>query len=259
MSRGTGRAPLGDRIAGAVLKLLAIAGGLLVLVLLFGGTMGLLRLQAGYHLVAGWFLLLAENLARFDLDPQVLIGGGIALILASVALHLVARRFRSGWSVRNSLASTGLLLVLFAASFLVPGVILVLRTPMEDGLTQRSDRRAHAFRSETHWISMHLLEYCFSDPPPGHLPDDFPAFLAANEKLDPRPWGWNAFLFPGAGLSTDADPDTAVIVTPRYRDHKDLVHTVITLGGEVRIIPATGLPTLLEKAAAEHRRTSTAP
>jgi hypothetical protein len=116
---------------------LAIIGGLaFVGALMLGALFPALR-EFVWHLLAGWWYFLRRNLGAMSPDPDILLSGLLAAALSVVCLHVVAGWWFGtrglAWRWRHSVLAVAGVVVLFAASFLVPGVILMLRLPFREG------------------------------------------------------------------------------------------------------------------------------
>lgn len=87
-----------------------------------------------WHLIVGWGYFLHRNLSAMALDFDIVMSGVVATVLAWICLHLMAGWwFGVRWRWRHSAMVVAAVGVLFAASFLVPGVILMFRLPLHDG------------------------------------------------------------------------------------------------------------------------------
>ena len=84
-----------------------------------------------YHLLCGFVFFLSRNLTRMNFNADTLVPGLLAFGICVVALHVVMKRVchnrGRSWSVRASFLVSLLLPVLFATSFLIPGVILQIQ------------------------------------------------------------------------------------------------------------------------------------
>lgn len=108
--------------------------GLIVLIALAAAIIPAVR-QSIWHLLAGWGYFLRRNLAAFSLDPDIAISGLVGGVCAVVFLHLLAtwwgRVHGHAWKWSQSGILAIAVVILFAAAFIVPGIIFLLRLPFQ--------------------------------------------------------------------------------------------------------------------------------
>ena len=234
----------------AALLLLMLAG---VLSMLFGES----AFETAGHLLGGWFLFLTRNLPAVLRDPGVLISGALATLVALPLSHLLARSFVGArWKWRASFAVIGVLFTGFAAAFLVPGVIFVLRTPMEAPWTTRTggSERARQLMQVRHLaqaLLVHIHETGLHHYPASlgeaTQADDF--FPEDSELFHAEDHG---YLYLGAGLPVD-DPSTPILVSPPIMTQGAEKRAVGYSDGEVKLLPATQIDAVLKTAEARVR------
>jgi hypothetical protein len=246
-------------VRAAVLAAALITAGFLVLMLasmllmLFGDS----AFETAGHLLGGWFLFLTRNLPAVLRDPGVLLSGAVATMAALTLTHFLARTFFGGqWKWRASFAVIGFLFTGFAAAFLVPGAIFIVRTPMEAPWTTRTSGSERAWRMmHVRNLSQALLMHV-GDNNLDHYPaslgevtqsDDF--FAGDSELIHAEDHG---YLYLGAGVPL-AGPATAILVSPPFMTQGTEKIAVGYSDGAVKLLLATEIDAVLKAAEARLR------
>lgn len=209
----------------------------------FGG------LHVAYHLTAGWFHFLRENLGRSTTNAATWVPGVVAFFVAVAVGHIFlkgwADRRAREWSAGKTLALSMVLPVCFVISFLIPGVILqgrqlaavdwVHRSPSKPGAEQQ-----HMIRQ----LQADLFEW--SVPLDGSR-ISFPGSLSDLEVVKSGEWlrwaGRSGDASPpelpiyfGAGLDIDSDPGLPLLISARFPSRGGFSRYLATIGGELIMI-----------------------
>jgi hypothetical protein len=146
----------------ATVGLLALLAVLSIFLLPMGGHLVV------FHLAFGFFLFLSSNLGDISVNADTWVPGVLAMIIALVILHRLlgswARRTNRKWTISSTFALGMILPVLFATAFLVPGILLQVKTL---GNTSWFDRnRGQVFMSDSRlqavWSA--AIEYFYENP-----------------------------------------------------------------------------------------------
>lgn len=209
------------------LCLFAVAFPLLILVALLPRA----TLEALLHFIAGWAFFLHRNLPAVIRDPAVLLSGAVATVLALILTHFLARRLLAHrWKWSASFATIGFLFTGFAAAFLVPGIILILRTPMHAPWTESSGASSRAIMAlDTRHLCQALAAYVQIEHR-DHYPDSLARVVTPAGFIEPDSPLARAdqmgFLYPGAGLPVDLEKRCALVISPQFLHRGDLVRMV---------------------------------
>ncbi len=185
------------------------------------------------HLAAGWVFFLQRNLEAAPWDPAILASGAVTAVLALLLTHAFAR-FLAGkrWRWRDSFAILGFLFTGFAAAFIVPGVLLMLRTPMDTGWIDRISGSRHASAINDTQELTHLL--ITSSEGRDYFPASLESLARTSGDLHTS-FAWtDGFLYPGAGLPVDADRPMPLILSPAVRGRDGTVRIVGLSDGSYR-------------------------
>ncbi|GAA5483458.1 hypothetical protein [Haloferula sargassicola] len=204
--------------------------------------LGPFTFQAIGHGFAGWIFFLRRNLGQFTLDPAILFSGLIAGLAALVVLHLVITRiFRPPpWRLAHSLAVMAATVVLFFASFLVPGIAMLLRAPMAEGWTKRQSGGASLTDLRLHELYQYLHEGASEHR---WFPDSLPPQSGKAYRI---PSSMRASLmYPAAGMPFTDDPEVPLLILPLSEIDS---YRVLFADSNVSTIPADQLDNLLDRS-----------
>ncbi len=193
-------------------------------------------MKAVFRLFAGFVFFLRENLPRMSWNSATWLPGVLAFLLVLAAVHRPLRAWGAKHGKRWDLACTcclGLLLpLLFATSFLVPGVLLQVRQLAAVPWFQEERSTAQALireRMRELHMRLHLRDED-SDRYPDTLGEEYADYFVAPDGpgmfLEP-------FVYPGSGLPFDCDPATSIIISPPYLKKGGSRRLVLTAGGNL--------------------------
>jgi hypothetical protein len=236
-----------------------LLGGFLLLVVLAGlASSGPGYLEAIFHLVAGFWFFLREKLPAISSDAGTW-GPGLAAWMVALA---VAHRFLRNWAASRgylwrvtTTACLGLLLpVLFAISFIVPGILLQV-----DGLREVRwfKRTSMKESSVVHLDLRNLAQGCAlsaSRATDGRFPDSLDGlteqgFMSAKRlyfpddpHVPPEPP-----IYLGAGYTRDTPRDTPLAISRRFQERGTWMRVVVTVGGTMTMIHDDEVDTWLDR------------
>ncbi len=215
--------------------------------------------EALLHFIAGWALFLHRNGAAVLRDPAILASGAVATVAALLLTHLLARKLAPGrWHWRASFAVLGFLFTGFAAAFLVPGVILILRTPMQGPWTEGRSGSERAFMTmETRNLCQALTAHAALREQ-DHYPASLGAVVRLDEFIDPEDPLAHAeergFLYPGAGLPVDLEERFALLLSPAFHHRGETVRIVAWSDWSFEPRPVDAIEALLAETETLARR-----
>ena len=239
-------------VAGGILTIF----GLLVLITLLNGAF----FQALKHLFVGWIGFLSRNFKAFALDPDIIVSGLIAGIVSLILLHIIARwlsaHLGARWSFRSSASLFGFILILFATSFLVPGVIAITKLSLSEPWTAHSrSAEYHVHKGNLAQLQMSLYEYCLEEE--GRIaPWDVDSIFRADSALFRSPFD-NAFANSGylnlcAGLDPFADK-IPLFASPEFAYKGSRGRLIIFNDSTYEFIDAERLNEVLKDVTLMHR------
>lgn len=217
-------------------------------------------IQVSFHLICGWFFFLKRNLLTFSQDPEVLVSALLGTSLAMILLHSCLRWFFTSlhrpW--RASLAITGFVFTLFGASFLIPGVVTMIRTPQEPIIYRNSSSATtrdylYLQRLQSALIDLH------SDDIEAPLPLDPAPILKRAGLNNSRPFAdgfaSSGYLYPAAGLMYFDEDLIPLIISPERRNRQGKPFRLVLFNtGAIKQINARHLETLLNRVAQAHKK-----
>lgn len=247
------------RIIGLVLMLLIITLALFVALALFGSS----AFELIAHFFGGFVFFLMENVPKISTDHATWLPGIGAFILATILAHVMLKRAvrkRGGdWRFKYTAILSLVLPVLFAISFIVPGLLLqadsLARIPWfeySSGSTRAlvtMEMRNLAQLCEAH-ANMEATER-YPDSL-DELPDDYHAegwihFSSASELPAEKP------IYLGAGYPIDSDSEEALLISPAFKVRGKWQRVVRKFNGDNELIPALDAETWIDRSL-ENRR-----
>ena len=198
-----------------------------------------------YHGIAGWLLFLIRNLKGFSLDAHILLSGLVTFGLAIVIFHTLARwwfkNHEMRWRARNSIIACLFVPVLFGTSFLVPGILMMVRTPMAETFFISSGRgsvRAGNMMQLRNFA--YLLNAYMVENEQGHYPADIEPVLKILEEegstTEYEKFLNNGFLYLAAGKPTEGNEPLLVAASPIYQTAKGPERAVIHRGWKLETL-----------------------
>ncbi|MCP5537643.1 MAG: hypothetical protein H7A51_15600 [Akkermansiaceae bacterium] len=158
-----------------------LAGCLVIgLVLLFFGVVvfgSTILVEIPYHLAVGWVFFLLSNVRALELNWEMAACGVGALLLAVFGFHrfLIWVRKDKPWKWSWTVSMTAMMLMLFAASISMTGIIHQLGWMAREPLTQSSNRALLTVNvSNAKQIFYSLVEY---EDEHGQFPDHLQALV----------------------------------------------------------------------------------
>ncbi len=113
--------------------------------MILGGFGITFHFEFAWHLLTGGPRFLIENLNRGVLDQSLLWSFLFGLLLGGALLHgsgkWLAGSFAKAWGAKQTVLCLAAVCVMFAGSFLVPGVLMLLRTPMTQPIVEATSGR----------------------------------------------------------------------------------------------------------------------
>jgi hypothetical protein len=248
------------RIGCLFLGFLAVAGVLLVLSFMIGIARGFGFLEIFWRLLTGFASFLQVNLPRISSDAGTWGPGLAAFVLALVVGHFFLRGWAEKrsrpWSAGSTLCAGLVLPLLFAISFLVPGVLL--QVELLGGMRWFSRERGKTM-VVYHMKNLHLAAWSKGlDEPGGKFPD-WPEDLTPEELKD-----WNGLaqtdrengrppeppIFLGRWLTMDSDGSLPLLISPSYSKNGAMFRQVLTMGSEFVEIRDEEVDEWIDKAMA---------
>jgi len=173
-------------------------------------------LEIIYHLLMGWVFFLLANLAALEVNFEMMACGVGALLLAVFGLQrlLVWVRKDKPWKLSWTISITALMLMLFAASISMTGIIHQLGWMIREPLTEsnRGHNQAHNM-SNARQISMLLIEYDFEY---GELPQSLISLVEAGY-IDMKSMAELGYIYLGAEqsmLSDESEGKFLILISP---------------------------------------------
>jgi len=218
---------------------------LLVLFAMLASATGFQKML--FHLVAGFWFFLIEKLPAVSSDAGTW-GPGLAAWLVSLAVgHRFLRRWAAGrglqWRVTTTTCLGLLLPVLFAMSFIVPGILLQV-----DGLRKVSWFARHSGKpsSMAKMEMRNLAQACagFANiSTDGKFPDSLDVLvkkdfvsrrlldLSGDKNIPPE-----HPIYLGTGCTRDTAGDAPLAISPCFQDRGSLQRIVVTVDGTMIVI-----------------------
>ena len=237
--------PLNKVAVKCLLVVLALILLLFILLLIF--TIYLLPTGGylvAYHLLFGFFHFLRSNLGAVSVNADTWVPGVLAMIIALVISHRFltswARRTDHKWTISSTFALGMILPVLFATAFLVPGILLQVKTLGNSSWFNRN--RGQVFMSDSRlrevWYA--ALENASKEPGGGypetleHLLElasylGHPRFETHREKTIPG----EPQIYLGWHLRADSDPDLPMAISAPFLWNGEMFRRLIKLNGQI--------------------------
>ena len=220
-------------------------GGLVLLVLLVG-LISSVSGEAAFHLLCGFWFFLDEKLPAISSDAGTW-GPGLAAWLIALA---VGHRFLRDWARARGIqwmvtttTCLGLLLpVLFAISFIVPGILLQVDGLREVRWFERNSYNGAAVRMELRNLAQCCALYANLSSE-GNYPESLDALakqdimtirflnLHGDKNLPPEP-----FTYLGNGYTRNTAGDAPLAISPWYQDRGHWQRIVVTFDGTMKVI-----------------------
>ena len=245
------------------LGFLAVAGVLLVLVFMIAMAGGFGYLEVIWRLLTGFTSFLRENLPRISSDAGTWAPGlaafGLALMVGHYFLRGWARKRNRPWSSGSTPCARLVLPLVFAPSFVVPGVLLQVELLADVKWFSRSSSSDAQMRMQLRNLGMALFVY---DEEKGRLPDSLDElaeldFLAidplklpsSGTESPPEPP-----IYFGRWLTVDSDGSLPLLISPSYPKKGAKVRQVLTMGSEFVEIRDEDVDSWIDKAMAAGKR-----
>jgi hypothetical protein len=151
--------------------------------------------------------------------------------------------------------------VLFVVAFIVPGVLLQVKSLTQIPWFERTSSLPAMVRLSLRNIAQ-ACHYLAATHPDGRFPDSLGAiddelipadnlFMpSVSQDVPPEPP-----VYLGSGFTLDSPPDLALLISPPFRKNQTDVRIVITRGGETLEIPAAEADTWIERVLSERKPT----
>lgn len=246
------------------LGFLATVAVLLVLLFMIAMAGGFGVLEIFWRLLTGFASFLRVNLPRISADAGTwgpgLAAFGLALVVGHYFLRGWAKRRNRAWSAGSTLCAGLVLPLLFAISFLVPGVLLQVELlgemrwfEMERGkpmVVFQMDQ----LRTAVWTRALDDPEKEFPDWPQGLKPEERKVWdaLALTGRENGRPPEPPIYL--GRWLTMDSDGSLPLLISPSYPKNGEKVRQVLTMGSEFVEIRDEEVDAWIDKAMAAGKR-----
>jgi len=222
-------------------------GGLFLLGVLAGllmSTPGFL--DAAFHIVGGFWFFLDEKLPAITSDAGTW-GPGLAAWLVALALgHRFLRDWAQArgfqWRVTTTTCLGLLLPVLFAISFIVPGILLQVNGLRKVRWFEREVHNAAAIKMELRNLTLACAGFANLSAD-GKYPDSLDALaepefmslrflnIGRDNELPPEP-----FTYLGTGYTRDTSGDALLAISPWFQDRGTWQRMVVTIDGTMIVI-----------------------
>lgn len=222
------------------LRFLAVAGVLLVLVFMIAMAGGFGFLEVIWRLLTGFASFLQVNLPRISSDAGTWAPGlaafGLALVVGHYFLRGWARKRNRPWSAGATLCAGLVLPLLFAISFLVPGVLLQMELL---GEIKWFGSRNNAAILRLQLRNTGQAAFFFEDLE-GRLPDSLNELVEA-ELVTTSSLVWTGEegdsppelpIYLGALLTMKSDGSLPLLISPSYMKSGAKVRQVFTMDSE---------------------------
>lgn len=230
--------------------LLSIPTGVLLLLFLVPVPGFVAALEVPVRLLAGFAFFLAENLPRLSTDAGTWGPGLAAFCIAVLVAHRLLRR-RRRWPLSATVCAALFLPLIFAVSFLVPGVLLQIRALME-GPWFESSRRSSAIQVlEARNLAVAARVWA-AETGAGVFPPSHQSLVEA-ELLPAPAFAADPPLYLGGGLAAEADPSLPLAISAAYRRNGEVLRGVFTVGGDMVEIRDAELDGWIDRAVAARR------
>lgn len=252
------------RIGILFLGFLASGAVFLVLTLFIGMAGGFGMLEIIWRLLTGFIPFLQVNLPRISSDAGTWAPGlaafGLALVVGHYFLRGWARKRNRPWSAGSTLCAGLVLPLLFAISFLVPGVLLQVEML---GKMKWFDRERGKAMVVHHMRSLNLAVCLrdtdgnaekFPDWPEELTPDELKDWnaLAQSDRENGKPHEAPVYL--GRWVTWKSAADMPLLISPAHREGGKLVRQVLKVDGGIVQIPAEDVDAWIDKAMAAGKR-----
>jgi len=246
-------------LLGVILILLAIIG-----LVLFASIWG----DVIFRIIIGFYFFLKGNLSSLTTNSDIWIPGIIAFLLSVLCIHYLGRSWcrkkDRTWHISNSICLGLCIPTLFIIAFVVPGAFLQVSLLSDTKMTVRSGVRPSAIAKMD---ARNLAQVIFGDVNMRQLhrfPDSLQPFMW--EYMHPSSFYANyqrrdepeePFIYLGAGLAPDQDPEVPLIISPPYiSDGKKMriIYTTSTMSGSQFEIPDSELDQWIEKSLEARRK-----
>jgi hypothetical protein len=226
-----------------LLLLAALAGLSLILWLTADASFGQdkARLDALWHLAAGFAYFLQDNLPRISTDAGTWGPGLFAFGLALAVLHLFFRNWATKrnrpWSAGSTLCAGLVLPLLFAISFLVPGVLLQVKLLAEVKWFGVRWSESFSVRTQLGRLRFDLLSV---EETYGRFPDSLEELVDWHRLSRPSQLWMRGTgevpaeppIYLGAGLTSKSEASLPLLISPCYLRNNAKMRQVLTVGGQ---------------------------
>lgn len=227
----------------------------LAILMLASGSFG--QVEVAWHLATGFVYFLKENVAKISTDAGTWGPGLTAFLLGLGIIHwfgrLHARHRQQAWKISTTFAIGMLLPLLFAISFLVPGVFLQVQQLANTPWLARDAGGRAFFKNEMQILGLRLADAAAdSERYPDSLEDLLERKLVTMEDLFPH--GQYAgkprepMLYLGKGLTLSSDPSLPLLISPPYSSNREIKRMILTAGHKLSEIPDSDLDVWIERS-----------
>ncbi|MCW1922356.1 hypothetical protein OKA05_07310 [Luteolibacter arcticus] len=216
-------------------------------------------IEACGRLLLGFAFFLSANLHKISSDAGTWGPGLAAFLLGLAVIHGFGRswaqRRQQGWRASTTFSLGLLLPLLFAISFLVPGVFLQVQQLAKAPWFVREFGEASYFKQQLKQLGLALIDAELDDE---RYPDSLEVlvnrkrinaddlFLRGQYAGHPR----EPVLYLGKGLTTSSDPSLPLLISPPYSQDGSVRRMILTAGHEVVEIRAEELDAWIARAMA---------
>lgn len=246
-------------IIGLALKLFIIALAVLLVLAFFGSA----AFELIAHSLGGFVFFLMEKLPRISTDRATWLPGIgaflLATVLADVMLKKAARNRDRDWNFKTTACLSLLLPVLFAISFIVPGLILQVNSLARIRWFDSSSGSTKALVA----MQMRSLAQLCHLHATNEATNRYPISLEnLSAELYPNKWIHfsSSFGLPvekpiylGAGMPIDTDSEEALLISPAFEFRGKWQRVVQKFNGMNEMIPAMDAEAWIDRSL-ERRR-----
>lgn len=221
------------------------------------------RLDALWHLVAGFAFFVRDKLPRISADAGTWGPGLLAFGLALVVLHPFvsgwAKKRNRPWSAGSTLCIGLALPLLFATTFPVLGILLQVGRLAEVKWFGVQWSESFSVRMQLVGLRFHLLSV---EETYGRFPGSLEELVDWDRLSRPSQLWMRGTgevpaeppIYLGAGLSRKSEASLPLLISPCYLRNNAKMRQVLTVGGQEHEIRDDGVDAWIDKAMAARKR-----